>query len=115
MIVSDYVAPPVPARGSGKTTLDDIIATHELLNRPSRAPDFEAENAALTALIEAMAQTPDIVLQKLADTALRLCQAGETTSSAGAPRPAITPRTWAAPCRATSARAASFWSATRRS
>jgi signal transduction histidine kinase len=76
MIVSDYVAPPVPARGSGKTTLDDIIATHELLNRPSRAPDFEAENAALTALIEAMAQTPDIVLQKLADTALRLCQAG---------------------------------------
>ena len=77
MIVSDSVAPPVPAaRGSGKTTLDDIIATHELLNRPSRAPDFKAENAALTALIEAMAQTPDIVLQKLADTALMLCQAG---------------------------------------
>jgi hypothetical protein len=38
--------------------------------RPSRSPDFAAENRALVALAQVMAGSPDRILQKLVETAL---------------------------------------------
>jgi len=53
--------------------LDDVLITGELARRPTRTPDYEAENRALTALAEAMAASPQVILQKLVETALDLC------------------------------------------
>jgi signal transduction histidine kinase/ActR/RegA family two-component response regulator len=55
--------------------LDDVVINSELLNRRARAPDFEAENQALMALAQTLADAPDKILQKLAETALQLCRA----------------------------------------
>lgn len=57
-------------------TVDDVIATSQLLARKSRPANYKAENEALTALVQVMSETPDLVLQKLADTALNLCGVG---------------------------------------
>src|SRR5215472_1856265 len=56
-------------------SLDDVLITAELARRPKRSPDYEAENRALTALAEAMADSPQTILQKLVETALDLCRA----------------------------------------
>jgi two-component system CheB/CheR fusion protein len=55
--------------------LNSVITTAELSQRPSRLPDYAAENHALVALTQALAHSPDGVLQKLAETALTLCRA----------------------------------------
>ncbi len=55
--------------------LSSMLSTAELSRRPSRAPDYEAENRALVALAQEMAASPGNILQKLADTALVLCRA----------------------------------------
>src|SRR5688572_9769740 len=55
--------------------LDQVLITGELDARPSRAPDFEAENRALSTLAEALATSPQTVLQKLAEIVLELCRA----------------------------------------
>ena len=55
--------------------LDSIILTPVLSARPTRAPNHVAENDALMALAEKLATSPNEVLQKLAETALALCQA----------------------------------------
>jgi len=55
--------------------LDSVISTFELIRRPTRPPDFEAENRALVALVEAMTSSPDDILQNLVETALDLCRA----------------------------------------
>src|SRR5262245_41926591 len=55
--------------------IDSIIATAELSQRPSRPPDYAAENHALIALTQALAHPPNGILQKLAETALTLCRA----------------------------------------
>jgi two-component sensor histidine kinase len=52
-----------------------MVSTAELARRPSRPPDYAAENRALVALMQEMATAPDGILQKLADTALTLCRA----------------------------------------
>jgi two-component sensor histidine kinase len=52
-----------------------MVSTAELARRPSRPPDYAAENRALVALAQEMATAPDGILQKLADTALTLCRA----------------------------------------
>jgi PAS domain S-box-containing protein len=52
-----------------------VTSTAELLRRPSRPPDYAAENRALVALAQELATSPDGILQKLADTALTLCRA----------------------------------------
>jgi PAS domain S-box-containing protein len=52
-----------------------MLSTAELVRRPSRPPDYAAENRALIALAQVMATSPDAILQKLADTALTLCRA----------------------------------------
>jgi PAS domain S-box-containing protein len=55
--------------------LRSMLSTAELRRRPSRAPDYEAENGALIAMAQSMAASPEGILQKLADTALTLCRA----------------------------------------
>jgi PAS domain S-box-containing protein len=52
-----------------------MLSTAELTQRPSRPPDYAAENQALIALAREMATSPEGILQKLADTALILCRA----------------------------------------
>ena len=58
--------------------LDDVLSTRELKTRPPRAPDYAAENRALVTLAQAMVNSPRELLQKLADVALELCQAGSS-------------------------------------
>jgi PAS domain S-box-containing protein len=55
--------------------LRSMLFTDELRRRPSRPPDYAAENQALIALAQAMATSPEDIVQRLADTALSLCQA----------------------------------------
>ena len=64
-----------PDRELGTPHLRSMLSTAELVRRPSRPPDYAAENRALIALAQVMATSPDAVLQKLADTALTLCRA----------------------------------------
>jgi PAS domain S-box-containing protein len=52
-----------------------MFSTDELLRRPSRPPNYAAENQALVALAQEMATSPEGILQSLADTALSLCRA----------------------------------------
>ncbi len=59
-------------------SLDDVIINAELCCRPSRPPDYKAQRDALIVLSQSMADAPQTVLQKLAETALHLCCA-ETT------------------------------------
>ena len=55
--------------------LEDVVINFELPNRPSKAPNYEAENQALMALAQTLADAPDKILQRLAETALQLCRA----------------------------------------
>ena len=55
--------------------LEDVVINSELYNRTPKAPDYEAENRALLALAQTLADAPDKILQRLAETALQLCRA----------------------------------------
>ena len=57
----------VPKSGA---SLEVILCTEELHRRPSRPPNYEKENRALVALLNALANSPSTVLQTLADTIL---------------------------------------------
>ena len=66
------------ASSSGDQTtvgLESIISTTQLSGRRTRAPNHVAENDALIALAEKLATSPDGILQKLAETAMKLCHA----------------------------------------
>src|SRR5262245_51668620 len=56
-------------------SLNDVLITAELARRPTRSPDYAAENRALTAMADAMAAPPQTILQKLLETALDVCRA----------------------------------------
>src|SRR6516162_10626042 len=56
-------------------SLESILCTEELLKRPSRPPDHKAENSALVALTGALADSPQTILQTLADKVLEVLQA----------------------------------------
>src|SRR5262249_33806182 len=56
-------------------SLHDILITADLAHRPARPPNYEAESRALAVLAEAMADSPQTILQKLVETALDLCRA----------------------------------------
>lgn len=56
--------------------LDDVIIKSQLSLRPSRPPDYRAENKAIKLLLHTISQAPNIFWQRLAETALQLCQAG---------------------------------------
>lgn len=56
--------------------LDSILFTGELELRPFRPPDREKENKALVALMQALQDSPQTILQKLTDTILDVLQCG---------------------------------------
>ena len=62
-------------RTSG-VSLESLLCTEELDRRPSRPPDHEAENRALVALAQALADSPHTILQTLADTILEVFGCG---------------------------------------
>jgi signal transduction histidine kinase len=58
----------------------DVVPSHSntsarLSRRPSRPPDYEAESRAMALLMPEMANSPEGLLHKLAETALDLCRA----------------------------------------
>ena len=55
--------------------LQSVLCTEELARRPRRPPDFEKENVALVALCTALANSPDTILQALADKVLEVVKA----------------------------------------
>ena len=55
---------------------NDVIINSQLSRRPSRFPNYEAERNALVALSKTMADSPQMILQRLVETALQLCRAG---------------------------------------
>jgi diguanylate cyclase (GGDEF)-like protein len=60
---------------SSSVPLSSVIATDELFRRPSRPPDYEAENRALAALAQELASSPQGISQKLVEASLTLCHA----------------------------------------
>ena len=56
-------------------SLESILCTQELRNRPSRSPDYETENRALVALANALADSPRTILQTLADKVFEVLHA----------------------------------------
>jgi signal transduction histidine kinase len=56
--------------------LDSILFTEELYRRPSRLPDYSREGQALVALTQALANSPENILQIIADMILEIFQAG---------------------------------------
>ncbi len=58
---------------TGPVLLDDIIITEQLLLRPARPRDPQAENHALRFLAHQMVGNPDAMLKSLVQTARRLC------------------------------------------
>jgi PAS domain S-box-containing protein len=58
-----------------RVPLESVISTPELRKRSSRSPDYQAESRALSALAQEMANSPQNVLQKLVDVALKLSRA----------------------------------------
>ena len=54
--------------------LESILCTEELQRRPSRPPDYEKENSSLVKLVSALADSPNTVLQTLAETILHITQ-----------------------------------------
>ena len=55
-------------------SLESILCTEELQRRPSRPPDYEKENRALVKLASALADSPNIIFQTLAETILDITQ-----------------------------------------
>src|SRR5687768_7012494 len=56
-------------------SVDEVVINSQLHSRSSRLPDYEAEENALIALAQTMADAPQTILQKLVETALQLCRA----------------------------------------
>lgn len=54
--------------------LESVLCTEELQRRPSRPPEYEAENRALLSLMQGLIQSPGTILQRLVDVALELCR-----------------------------------------
>ena len=68
--------PNIPSGRPRIAPLDAVLVTEHLHGRPSRAADHEAENLALAALVQALADAPDTILQVLAETACALLRSG---------------------------------------
>ena len=56
--------------GDSLVPLESILCTEELTRRPSRPPDYETESRALGALVQALAESPRAILQKMAEIML---------------------------------------------
>ncbi|CAN5507487.1 hypothetical protein BH10PSE16_BH10PSE16_17980 [soil metagenome] len=68
--------PAAVASQDGLMPLDAVLCTRELTRRPARTPDYEAENQALTVLVQTLADSPKNIFQTLADTLLQVFRAG---------------------------------------
>ncbi|MEO6183865.1 MAG: PAS domain S-box protein [Verrucomicrobiota bacterium] len=55
--------------------LKSILCTKELYRRPARPPDYETENRALGALVQALTDSPLTILQKMAEIMLETFRA----------------------------------------
>ena len=63
--------------GTGKKVdVESVIITRDLERRPSRAPDYQAENRALTSLAEALSSRPETVLQRVVELTMELTRSG---------------------------------------
>ena len=73
---SNQVMQPVEKDGSVRHTpaFHSMFSIDDLLRRPSRPPNYEADSSALVALAQTLAMSPEAILQKLAETALTLCR-----------------------------------------
>lgn len=56
-------------------SVESSLITEELARRPFRAPDYQAESRALSALAREMSENPHGVLQKLVELVTELCHA----------------------------------------
>jgi PAS domain S-box-containing protein len=65
---------PTGLPGESLVPLESVLCTEDLNRRPSRPPDYEKESRALTALAQALADSPHTILQQLAETILEVCQ-----------------------------------------
>ena len=66
--MADTEMSPVP--------LEEILCTEELDRRVSRRPDYQRENRALVTLVQTLADSPQNILQVLADTILDVLDCG---------------------------------------
>ena len=57
-------------------SVDRVIQTHMLQQRPSKTPNYQAESAAMMELVKALADDPESVAQRLVEVALNLTAAG---------------------------------------
>lgn len=60
--------------------LDDILITDELTRRSPRDPDLLAENQALRSLTHTLLHDPEVMLQRLVDLAVDLCNVRPATA-----------------------------------
>ncbi|HEU5078935.1 MAG TPA: ATP-binding protein [Opitutaceae bacterium] len=63
-------------RFSGEGIATEILDADDITRRPSRPPDYAAENRALTELADALTEDGKYVWNKIAGVTLRLCRAG---------------------------------------
>jgi signal transduction histidine kinase len=56
-------------------SLETVLSTAELSARASRSPDYETESRALLEIARHMANSPRVILQKLAEVAMEVCNA----------------------------------------
>lgn len=75
MTAHEQIQRMLESRLGACVSLDEVLITEQLPERPSRLPDYQAENEGLTALAQELATNPGNVLQKLCDIALKLCHA----------------------------------------
>lgn len=68
--MESHDAPTVPVN-----SVEDVLITSQLFSRPSRPPDFEAQNQALLELGDELRVNPDNVLNKVVELAMKLCNA----------------------------------------
>src|ERR1041385_1502390 len=76
---------PTEVPAEGLVPLDAILCTEELHTRRQRPADYEAENRALSELVQALADSPRTILQALADTLLTVFGADSAGLSLLAP------------------------------
>ncbi|HEX7447647.1 MAG TPA: GAF domain-containing protein, partial [Pirellulales bacterium] len=62
--------------GDALLPLDSVLCTEELAERPTRPPDYENEIRALSALMQALADSPRNILQTLAEKVVEVLGAG---------------------------------------
>ncbi|NJN88241.1 MAG: HAMP domain-containing histidine kinase [Leptolyngbyaceae cyanobacterium SL_7_1] len=66
----------ITSQSPSPVTIDEVLITPELRFRAPRAPNLEAENAALHSLVKQMTEAPEVIMQSFVTIAMELCQAG---------------------------------------